>query len=294
MSVPSNGRRAVVFAAALIGLSAASAQQPAIPQLAFDVVSIKPNLSGSPGRFSISPSGRIEWPNTTLRELLDLAYMRFPFDPREIAGGPSWINSDRFTVIATTDQPLQPRPDGLPSDLIAMLRTLVEDRFQVSVHNEQREASIYRLVHARSDERTGAGLHSVPDACAEAMKEFIGSRPPRLERVGPPPCSFGGPTGRLIGTGVTMTMFGNVLSGYVGRTVVDQTGLTGSFDIELMFDPASAAKASPGAPPGPPPTDDTMPSIFTALQEQLGLRLESTRGPVDVLVIDRAERPTAN
>jgi bla regulator protein blaR1 len=114
----------------------------------------------------------------------------------------------------------------------------------------------------------------------------------RTPRSGPPPCSFRAAAGQLVGTGVTLTMFGNVLSGYVGRTVVDRTALAGSFDIDLTFDPASAAKAPPGAPPAPTvPPDDAAPSIFTALQEQLGLKLESARGPVDVLVVDAAERP---
>jgi uncharacterized protein (TIGR03435 family) len=89
-------------------------------------------------------------------------------------------------------------------------------------------------------------------------------------------------------------MFANVLSGNVSRLVVDRTGLTGSYNIELTFDPSSAAKAPPGAPLGPPVRDDSMPSIFTALQEQLGLKLESTRGSVDVLVVDQAERPRPN
>jgi uncharacterized protein (TIGR03435 family) len=93
---------------------------------------------------------------------------------------------------------------------------------------------------------------------------------------------------------VELSMFANVLSTYVEKPVIDRTGLGGSFDIELTFDPSSAAQAPPGAPPGPSPTDDTKPSIFTALQEQLGLKLESTRGTVDVLVIDSAERPTPN
>ena len=116
----------------------------------------------------------------------------------------------------------------------------------------------------------------------------------KTPRSGPPPCSFGATAGRLIGTGVTLTMFANVLSGFVGRNVVDRTGLNGSFDMELTYDPASAAKAPPGTPAGPTTRDDTAPSIFTALQEQLGLKLESTRGAVDVLVIDAAERPTPN
>ena len=93
---------------------------------------------------------------------------------------------------------------------------------------------------------------------------------------------------------MTIAMVASVLSGNAGRTVIDRTGLAGSFDIEMNFDPASAAQAPPGAPPGPTPTDDSKPSIFTALQEQLGLKLEPTRGPIDVLVVDQAERPTAN
>jgi len=89
-------------------------------------------------------------------------------------------------------------------------------------------------------------------------------------------------------------MIGNVLSGFVGRLVVDRTGLAGSFDFELTFDPSSAAKVPTGAPPGPTPRDDIAPSIVTALREQLGLKLESTRGFVDVLVVESAERPTEN
>jgi uncharacterized protein (TIGR03435 family) len=82
--------------------------------------------------------------------------------------------------------------------------------------------------------------------------------------------------------------------GRAGRTVVDRTGLAAAFDIELNFDPSSAAQAPPGAPPGPQPIDASKPSIFTALQEQLELKLESTHGPIDVLVVDQAERPTPN
>ena len=91
---------------------------------------------------------------------------------------------------------------------------------------------------------------------------------------------------------MTIAMFASVLSGNAGRTVIDRTGLAGSFDIELNFDPSSAAQAPPGAPPGPQPIDDSKPSIFTALQEQLGLRLDGTQGPVQFIVIDRIERPT--
>jgi uncharacterized protein (TIGR03435 family) len=265
------------------------AQQPAPPQLAFDVVSIKPSRSGAvAGGFGLSPNGRVEWTNTTLRALLRMAYQRFGFDPREILGGPAWIDSDRFDVIATAERPPQTDPNGFPEGLLGMIRAFVEDRFKVKVHNEQRDAQIYALVLARGDGKTGSALRSVPDACATAMKAMTDRTP----RSGPPPCSFRAVAGQLIGTGVTLTMFGNVLSGYVGRTVLDRTALPGSFDIDLTFDPASAAKTPPGAPPGPTVPDDTAPSIFTALQEQHGLKLESTRGRVDVLVVDAAEPPT--
>jgi uncharacterized protein (TIGR03435 family) len=272
--------------AALIG------QQPA-PQPNFDVVSIKPSQPGAPNRLPRVSPGRVEIYNATLKGLIRTAYSRFAFDTREIVGGPSWIDTDRFDLIATMNLPPQVDSSGLPTGLIAMLRTLIEDRFALRTHNERREGDVYILTFARRDKLTGAGLRSAPDLCAAAMKEMTAAMPPP-RRSGPPSCSFGGPPGRLIGTGVTIAMFSSVLSGNVGRPVIDRTELPGSFDIELTYDPASAAQAPPGAPPGPLPIDDTKPSIFTALQEQLGLELESARGPIDVLVVDRAERPKPN
>lgn len=270
------------------------AQQAAPIRSAFEVVSIKPDTARVEGMVRVTP-GRIEIPATTLRGLLRMAYGRFAFDPREIVGGPSWIDSDRFTVIATAAPPFQSGPDGFPTELTAMLRTLVEDRFKVKVHTEQRETAHYILIPIRSDAKARTGLRAVPDTCTQAMKELSGAKP-APPRPGPPPCSFGGPPGTLIGTGVTMDAFANVLSRSVGKRVIDRTAMTGSFDIELTFDPSSAAALGPAGPvpPGSPARDDTAPSIFTALQEQLGLKLESTRGPVDVLVVDSAEPPTPN
>jgi uncharacterized protein (TIGR03435 family) len=267
------------------------AQQAATPSPTFDVVSIKASRSDAiAAGLRMNPSGRVEWTYTTLRGLLRMGYQRFGFDPREIVGGPGWIDSDRFDVIATAERPPATKADGFPEELLAMVRALVEERFKVKVHNEQRNATIYALVLARPDGRIGSALRSVPDTCTEAMKAMSDRTP----RTGPPPCSFGASLGKLIGTGVTIGMIANVLSGYAGRLVVDRTGLAGSFEFELTFDPSSTAKAPPGAPPGPTSRDDIAPSFVTALQEQLGLKLESTRGPVDVLVVDSAERPTEN
>jgi bla regulator protein blaR1 len=277
----------------LLASSTAPIAQQAAPQRSFDVVSIRPSEADAQNRLPRISPGRVELFNTTLKRLIASAYSRFPFDPREVVGGPAWIDSERFDIVATMEQPPQFEQAGMLGELNGMLRALIEERFGVKAHNEQREGDVYTLTFARSDRKTGAGLRQVPDACAAALKELTGAAP-LPQRSGPPPCSFGGPPGRLIGTGVTIAMFASVLSGNAGRTVIDRTGLAGSFDIELTFDPASAAQALPGAPPGPSPIDDTKPSIFTALQEQLGLKLESTRGPIDVLVIDQAERPTPN
>jgi uncharacterized protein (TIGR03435 family) len=271
---------------ALISAGVWAAQPPT-----FDVVSIKPSQPGAPNRLPRVSPGRVEIYNTTLKGLIRTAYSRFAFDTREIVGGPSWIDSDRFDLVATMSLPPQVDSSGLPTGLIAMLRTLIEERFRLRTHNERREGDLYALTFARSDKKPGAGLRPAPDLCAATMKEITGATPPP-QRRGPPPCSFGGPPGKLIGTGVTIAMFSNVLAGNVGRPVVDRTALPGSFDIELTFDPASTAQAPPGAPPGPLPLDDSKPSIFTALQEQLGLKLESTRGPIDVLVVDQAKPPT--
>jgi uncharacterized protein (TIGR03435 family) len=283
-----------ILAALLLASTVSVIAQQPTPRPRFDVVSIKPSPPGAPNRLPRISPGRVEISNRTLKDLIGMGYSRFPFDSREIVGGPSWIDSERFDIVATMGQPSQGFDStGLPAGLAAMMRALVEDRFAVKTHNERREGDLYALTFDRSDKKIGAGLRRVPDMCAAAMKEMTSASPPP-PRKGPPPCSFGGPPGRLIGTGVTIAMFSDVLSGNVGRRVVDRTELAGAFDFELTFDPASAAKAPPGAPPGPSPVDDTKPSIFTALQEQLGLKLEPTRGPIDVLIVDQAERPTAN
>jgi uncharacterized protein (TIGR03435 family) len=277
----------VLIALWLASNAALTAQQPA-PQRSFDVVSIKPSQPGAPNRLPRISPGRVELFNTTLKGLIGMAY-----DSREIVGGPPWIDSERFDIVATMERPPQLDGTAMLGELSRMLRTLVEQRFGVKAHNEQREGDIYALTYARSDRKTGAGVRQVPNACEAALKELTGAAPPP-QRAGPPPCSFGGPPGKLIGTGVEMRMFADWLSGNVGRLVVDRTGLSGSFDIELTFDPSSAAKAPPDAPPGPLSRDDTAPSIFTALQEQLGLKLDAERGPVEVLVVEKLVPPTDN
>jgi uncharacterized protein (TIGR03435 family) len=162
------------------------------------------------------------------------------------------------------------RPD---SPKMPMVRTLLADRFKLVAHKESRELPIYELVVARSDGQLGPKLH--PSTC-------VAGRTPDGNR-----CGFRPGPGVFVGTDVAVAMrIDASLSSEVHRMVVDRTGLAGTLDIDLHWLPDNPAL---GPQPDTPPPSPGDPSIFTALQEQLGLKLESTRGPVDVLVIDHVE-----
>ena len=181
---------------------------------------------------------------------------------------------------------------GFPATLFAMLRTMLAERFKLAAHWEKRERPVYLLQIARPGRALGPGLTRVAAACGAALADLTSGRASnRRERRGPD-CTFGGPPGQFQGNAVTLEMFGRVLgSGELGRPVIDRTGITGSFDIDLRF------RSDPGSRRGGPPdgaVDPDAPSIFTAVEEQLGLKLVADSAPVDVLVIDRLEPPTAD
>jgi len=172
-----------------------------------------------------------------------------------------------------------------------MLRTLLEERFKLVVHQETRDLPIYALTLARSDGKLGPKLVRSDVDCDKVIAELAEAirktgRPPLGPPGQAPPCSTGGPPGKFTGNDITMQMLADVLIASVNRmdavdrVVVDRTGLSGGFDLTLEWTPDELVAASSGA------------SIFTALQEQLGLKLEPTRGPVEVIVIDHVERPT--
>jgi len=313
------------FIFAIIAATAAPAAQTPPPAPVFEVASIKPNKS-SDGRFSIGfqPGGRFTATGMPLRQLIAIAYgsagQQLP--TFRIIGGPGWMNSDRFDIVAKAEGDIAPGPN---SPLPLMLRALLADRFKLVVHNESRELPMYELVKARSDGKLGPQLRpATVDCAARAAARGRGGAPPPGGPAGPGPGS--GPDGRGAASGgpgpggpgfdpggrpvcgmmvgpanlaagsQSMAQFATLLSGRVQRVVVDRTGLTGNFDIDLTWTPdqipqGAAAQPPPGAPPQPP-IDPNGPSIFTAVQEQLGLKLESAKGPVDVVVIDRAEPPT--
>jgi uncharacterized protein (TIGR03435 family) len=157
-----------------------------------------------------------------------------------------------------------------------MLVALIEDRFQLKIHRETKEMPVYALVVAKNGTK---------------LKANAGEPGPRL-RMG---------RGQLNGTKVPLKMLVQQLAQQLGRPVVDKTGLTGDYDFTLTWTPQPgeggamfAGPGGPGGPEGPPPSDPDGPSIFAAIQEQLGLKLESDKGPVEILVLDQVEKPTEN
>jgi bla regulator protein BlaR1 len=251
-------------------------------QLTFEVASIKPagpDAKGSSIQFM--PGGGLSMTNIPLRAMITFAYDVRDF---QVSGGPGWVGTERFDLRAKADRT---DSDG-PVDLAKMtddqrktvrdqiderLRALLADRFQLVVHKETKDQPIYALLVSKN----GAKL--------KEAKEAGGRQGMSMNR------------GRLEGFAAPMEMLCNVLSNTMGRPVIDKTGLAAKYDFVLEWTPDVGADAraqgfgdginSPAPAPGGP-------TIFTALQEQLGLRLDAQKGPVPNIVIDRAEKPSEN
>ena len=215
----------------------------------------------------------------------------------QIIGGPSWTGTDRWNIEAKAEEgSIPPRTftdPGIPDPLMLMVQSLIEDRFQLKMHRETRELPIYELLVGKNGSKVKLSEDQGP------------LQPPEKGSPPLPPPQRGGPVprgmmavgrGNLNAGGVTLANFVQVLSQQLGRPVLDKTNLKGLYDIKLQWSPElGQGQFPPGVPePPPPPPDASGPSIFTAVQEQLGLRLESAKGPVEVLVIDSVEKPTEN
>lgn len=272
--------RAIGFAW-LILLSSIPARAQTQPKLEFEVASIKPNASGEHGiRLNISP-GRLMAKNVTAKILIMQAFDVKDF---QVSGGPAWIASDHFDLDAKTGGEEVPSPAKLTADqaktksqeIQSMMQSLLADRFKLKLHEDSKEAPVYALVVGKN------GPKLKPAEGGAAARQMM-----RMGR------------GQLTATKVTMDALANQLSGQVGRTVMNKTGLHGEYDIELEWtpDPGQSAGSLGALPPGgeaPPPVDSSGPSIFTAVQEKLGLKLEGTKAPVKVIVIDYIEKPSEN
>jgi bla regulator protein BlaR1 len=279
---------AVPFVLGVMTVTPLLAQQPS-RDAAFDVTSVKQNNAGS-GMIRMLPAANGGWQaeNVTAGMLVRLA---FQLQDNQIVGGPKWLFEDRFDVKGTGTAP------GRDGTLFDKLRSMLKDRFKLVAHVETREQPMYALVLARRDGKLGEKMTPSTTDCTPAGPNGRGrgqAAPPAPgER---PKCGFMIGPGRIAVGGQTMAAFAQNLSRFVGGIVVDKTGLTGTYDVELSYAPDPGINAfgrdlPPQPGPAPVPTGDA-PSIFAAVQEQLGLKLDATKGPIDVLVIDSAEKPT--
>jgi uncharacterized protein (TIGR03435 family) len=265
------------------------AQTPASP--AFDVASIKVRtVPPVPGGGPQSSPDRYTRINVSLRDLILDAYQLQSY---QIVGGPDWLTGAvRFDVMAKAS--FVPSPEQMS----LMVQRLLAERFAVSAHHETREMPTYLLRTVRNDGKLGAQLTRTTVDCEaiKADRATRGTSPPPTASGGQPLCgtrvsvrhlSPGRSTLRYQASGVSSGELAAWLSRSVPRTVVDRTGLTGMFDVDLTFNQDDLnASVAPGVAEAPAA------SVFTALQDQLGLKLESATGPVDVLVIDHVEHPT--
>jgi uncharacterized protein (TIGR03435 family) len=249
------------------------------------VASIKLNKSAD-RRAMIMPArgGRFTATNIPLQFLITLAYDVKDF---QLFGAPAWLASERYDIEA--------KAEGDPGfDAVRpMLQTLLEDRLQFKFHRETKELAVYALVVAKAGK-----LHQAEGECGP--RPDGPPPPPEPGKMPSPPCGgFFVFPGRLSGQKIAITQLIDSLSRFTGRTVLDKTNLTGKYDIDLQYTPEQGQFQGPpgGAPnglPPLPPIDPNGPSLFTALQEQLGLKLQSQKGPVEMIVIDHIERPSEN
>ena len=277
----------------LTTLTWVAAQPAAQAPVSFEAASIKPNKSGdSNTSVGPRPGGRFNATNAPVALFITMAYQLQPF---QVQGAPDWTRTDRFDIVAKLDGDPPAVPFGEPDQMMLALRTLLADRFKLAAHVEMPELPVYALVQARADGKLGPNMRSSSTDCEairvagrEAARQGRAINPNTADRVA---CGVRNNNGRMQFGGYPLTLFANALANQVARTVIDRTGLTGNWDFELTFTPERVRQQAL-AGNAPPDVDPNGPSIFTAIQEQLGLKLESTKAPVKVLVIDHLEQPS--
>jgi uncharacterized protein (TIGR03435 family) len=244
----------------------------------YEVTSVKPNKSIDCSSWLMPTPDGFDAPCVTLVDLIRDAYGFLKFTNDRILGAPDWAKSDKFDIAAKVDSSDVAELKKLSQDQRGlMLQALLADRFKMVIHTESRERPVFALVIAKNGPKL---KEATPDDNGTMV----------LNR------------GMLDGQGIPITSLANMLMQLrelEGRTVLDKTGLSGKYEVTLRWMPDQGPdQTSPGPEGGAqaaaPSPDASRPSIYTALQEQLGLKLESTKGPVEFLVIDHVEHPSAN
>ena len=234
-----------------------------------------------------TPNGFVA--NTTLQALIRLAY---GVEDNQISGAPKWINSDKYEVEAKMDGATSAELAKLSDDQREparkrMLQALIEDRFKLMLHREIKELPLYSLVVAKNGPKLQETKPGEPDGEGRTGPDGRPAVGGHFVRMG---------RGQLNGHGLAMADIVRVFEQQLGRNVVDKTGLSGNYNFTLNWTPDDGELPEfkgPANGQGSPP-DSAGPSIFTAIQEQLGLKLESQKGPVEILVIDHVEKPSEN
>jgi uncharacterized protein (TIGR03435 family) len=251
------------------------------PRLVFDTASVKPSpADAGPTHIALPPGGRVDVGNMTLKEMIVSAYGVQPF---QVTGGPDWLDAVHYDVSAKASG------DTRRADVLRMLQALLDDRFHMTIRRDTRQLPVYAMTMARKDRKPGPGLVEAKaggclppdpaDPFAVDPERLCGNfelGPDGLTLVSAQIGSLAGPLSRLL-----------------GRKVIDRTGLAKNFDIHLEWSPDEFLAMR--APNGPPPAGDTNgPSVFAAFRDRLGIAFRAEKGPVEILVIQGAARPTAD
>jgi uncharacterized protein (TIGR03435 family) len=262
-------------------------------KLTFEVASVKPNsATNAPSGVRVLPSGQMTATNIAVRAMIATAWGSEAIQmASQVVGGPSWIDTDRYDINAKASGGFSEK-DGLQTvqRVEAMLRALLEDRFQVKVHTDMRDVPIYALVLANTEPRFGTLFK--PSAAKCYTRE---DPPPRNATPDPArQCGIRGGNGNVTYVNITMQDIARSFANYpaVDRPVIDRTGLPGRYDLHLEFIPTFVDSPNRDGSQVANPNADSGPNLFTALVEQAGLKLQAERAKIEFIVIDRVERPT--
>lgn len=267
-----------LIAGMLVGSTALAAQSLPRPTPAFEVASIKVNNSGSENfGFTARPGGVMVATNVSVRQIVTYAYS---MQNSRVEGGPDWLDTVRYDITAKAAEA------ALPDQMVLMFRTLLADRFKLVMHSDARDAPIFALVQARPDGRLGPQLRPSSTVDCEAARAEQARGAAVAATDGRPVCGGRTRAGSIMAGAVSMDELARNMSRMVGRVIVNRTGLPGRYDFDVKFTPEGDLTAA--APDRGP---EALPSIYVALEEQLGLKLEPQRAPVDVVVIDSIQRP---
>jgi len=267
-----------------------------LPSASFEVASIHPDPPSPDGRVSMqvgfTPDGTFTAHGVPLKTLISMA---FGVDELQVSGGPDWLTADRYSIVAKADAATQeqlPKLAGPEERIVGqrMVQALLADRFKLTAHHESKQLPILALVVAKSGPKLQASTPG--DTYVNGLKDRDGKGHPGMMRMG---------DGKITAQGISMDGLTKQLIRQLHLIVQDKTGLAGVYDFTLTWTPdhdhdseGPGPNSSNGGPGIASARDSGGPSIFTALQEQLGLKLESQKGMVEALVIDHIERPSEN